>query len=104
MRAPALPSKLNLSPNEAAAAGRAVEALLESEGWAILTQALDRQCELEQEALIMSTPGTVSLEEHERGAGRVTGMANVDRIARGIVQAGDQARKQMTEAAEAAER
>lgn len=89
---------LDWSRPEAASASEAVKTMLESDGWSVLQRSIEERLSFEQKALMVS-PVRESEETYERLIGQWAGLRRVVAIAEGIVRYGEQAEREMREAA-----
>lgn len=78
-----------------------VKAMMETEGWKILTANVDSILHHQQRVLMMEAPGQRPEENYERKVGQWTGMRMAVNLAEVLVARGEKA-SELTRAAEAA--
>lgn len=86
------------SRQERSAAADAVEALLESDGWQELEEAIDDRLRYEQRMAMAARAGASSEGMYERMIGEWSGLRKVRKIAEGIVADGETAEAEMRKA------
>lgn len=97
------PEAGGMTRSEASRKGAQVKAMVESEGWAVLLELIDKRQRHEQKTL-MHTIRPQADETYDRIIGQWAGMERVPALAAGIIELGEQASAQMEsgQAAEAA--
>lgn len=97
METPSLPVELSESASTRVEVGAQVADLMAHPGWAHLKKGV-RVWQDATTAGLMGISGSDSAATYADRTGELKGLANVERIARGIVEAGEQAKAQAREA------
>lgn len=83
---------------ELAEGADAVKAMLESDGWKAVERSIEDRLRFEQRMLMASSPSGDD-DRYERTIGQWAGLRQARAIAEGVVRAGEQAEREMRDAA-----
>ena len=90
------PEEGGMSRDEAARKGRAIKQMVESEGWTVLKELVERLQRYEQKQLMYGKPKPEEEQiSYERLIGIWAGMDRIDGIVEGAIQYGEQAEREL---------